>query len=99
VRIYIEAIENKSWKGVYNAVAPNPVSNATLIKGIAKAKGGFYITVPVPEIALKTALGEMSAEVLKSSTVSSNKVEGAGYQFMFPDIETALYNLQKKASI
>ena len=99
VLIYIEAIENGSWQGIYNAVAPNPVSNSALIKGIARAKGGFSITVPVPEFALKTALGEMSIEVLKSTTVSSKKIEAAGYGFIFPGIETALHNLEKKASV
>jgi hypothetical protein len=38
-------------------------------------------------------LGEMSVEVLKSATVSSEKIEKAGYQFLFPGIEAAIKNL------
>lgn len=99
VKMYREAIENKAWQGVYNAVAPQPVSNKTLIQTIARQKGGFHITVPVPEAALKAALGEMSVEVLKSTTVSAKKIEAAGYTFSFPHIEPAVYNLHKKASV
>jgi len=98
VNLYIEAIENERWQGVYNAVAPQPASNKQLIKTIAKQRGGFYITAPVPAIALKTALGEMSIEVLKSTTVSANKVEQAGYTFLFPHIDAAVQNLYEKAS-
>lgn len=98
VGMYIAALENKQWHGVYNAVAPAPVSNKELILTIARKRGGFYVPAKVPELALKTALGEMSVEVLKSATVSSKKAESAGYQFLFPTIETAVHNLTKKAS-
>ena len=97
VRIYIEAIENQNLEGPYNAVAPKPVSNEYLIKQMAKTKGGAYLTIPVPAFSLKIILGEMSVEVLKSATVSSQKIERSGYNFLFPNIETALFNLNKKA--
>lgn len=98
VRMYIEAIENEKWQGAYNAVAPNPVSNKQLVLAIAKESGRFYVPVHVPEFALKLALGEMSIEVLKSATVSCRKAQDAGFQFLFPTIEAAVQNLQKKAS-
>ena len=98
VRMYTTAMEGEQWHGIYNAVAPNPVTNKELILTIARQKGGFYITTKVPELALKTALGEMSVEVLKSSTVSSKKAEATGFQFFFPNIEVAVNNLIKKAS-
>lgn len=98
VRMYIEAIENKNLQGVYNAVAPHPVTNEQLIKQMADTKGRGHLTIPVPTVALKIALGEMSIEVLKSTTVSSQKIEDAGFSFTFPNIGTALFNLNKKAS-
>jgi uncharacterized protein len=98
IRLYIEAIENDQLKGVYNAVAPNPVNNKTLTLEIAKQSEKFYIVAPVPAFVLKAVLGEMSIEVLKSATVSSEKIESTGFQFMFPTIGTAIHNLNKKAS-
>ena len=93
VGLYLFAIENEKINGVYNAVTPNPVTNQKLIEAMAREKK-IAIPVKVPTFALKIALGEMSIEVLKSATVSSKKIEDAGYQFMFPSIEAAVGNLK-----
>ncbi len=92
VGVYLYAIENNKIDGVYNAVAPQPVSNKDLILSIAKEKQ-IAVPIHVPEFALKIALGEMSVEVLKSATVSSKKMEDAGYLFQFPSLEGAVNNL------
>ena len=94
VRLYIDAIENRSWSGVYNAVTPNPVSNQQLMKEIARQSKGFHLTLKVPSFVLKIALGEMSIEVLKSTTVSSAKIQRQGFRFLFPSIESAIKNLR-----
>jgi uncharacterized protein (TIGR01777 family) len=96
LRVFITAIEGGSYRGTYNAVAPNPVSNKELIATIAKAKGGLRIPAPAPAFVLKALLGEMSIEVLKSATVSSKKLEAAGFTFTFPDIHSAVRNLEGK---
>lgn len=96
VRITIEAIENTSFSGVYNAVAPNPVSNKKIITTIASQRKKPYVTVNVPGIALRTLLGEMSIEVLKSATVSSARLQSAGFRFFFEDIGTAVFNLESR---
>jgi hypothetical protein len=96
VGIFLYALRNEHMQGAYNAVTPNPVTNRSLIMAIAKAKGGVGIPVRVPEIVLKTMLGEMSIEVLKSATVNSRKIEETGYVFQFPAIESAMLNLNKK---
>ncbi|MBP7346287.1 MAG: TIGR01777 family oxidoreductase [Sediminibacterium sp.] len=91
---YIYAIEHEQMNGVYNAVAPHPVSNQTLTIELAKKIcGSFYIPFYVPAFVLKIALGEMSIEVLKSATVSSHKIEAAGFQFQYPGIHDALTQL------
>ncbi len=93
VRMLIFAIENETLKGVYNAVAPQPVTNREMVMQIGKEKG-FFIPVPVPAFALKIALGEMSVEVLKSATVSSKKIENAGFTFQYHTIVQAVKNLK-----
>lgn len=96
VNLYISAFENEQMSGVYNAVAPNPVSNKEMIMKMAKSRGKFFIPVHVPSFVLNLILGEMSIEVLKSATVSSGKISSAGFQFQSADIETALKNLSQK---
>lgn len=94
VRLYIMAIEDDNMRGAYNAVAPKPVSNQELTVQLARAiKGSFFIPVHVPSFVLKTVIGEMSIEVLKSATVSCDKVHYRGFTFLYPTIEAALKDL------
>ena len=95
VKLFIDALENENLNGVYNAVAPNPVSNKELTIHLAKIKKGrFFIPMNVPSFVLKLLLGEMSVEVLKSATVSCEKIQQTGFEFQFPTIENALKDLQ-----
>lgn len=94
VSLFMEALADESFRGIYNAVADVPVSNKVLIKAMAQAKGGFHVTAPVPAFVLKAMLGEMSIEILKSATVSNSKVREAGFAFAFPTIEKAVRELE-----
>lgn len=93
-RLFVAGIEQEHLSGSYNAVAPNPVSNKTLVTTLARAmKCRFCITVYVPSFVLKIMMGQRSIEVLKSATVSCNKITGAGFTFQYNTIEDALKNL------
>ncbi|MEO8711938.1 MAG: TIGR01777 family oxidoreductase [Parafilimonas sp.] len=88
------AIEHENISGIYNAVSPNPVSNKEFTVMLAKQLNNkFFISVHVPEFALKLAMGEMSVEVLKSTTVSSEKISKTGFTFLYSTAEAALKNL------
>ncbi len=93
VRLYIAAIENENMKGSYNATAPCPVSNKELVTQLAKSRKQFYIPVHIPPFLLKTVLGEMSSEVLKSTTVSDEKTRDTGFIFLYPTLTEAMITL------
>ena len=94
--MYLYAIENEHLHGIYNAVAPAPASNQKLTLQIAKAMGkSWAIKMHIPAFVLKLLLGGSSIEVLKSTTVSSQKIEKAGYLFKYPAIEEAVASLVK----
>jgi uncharacterized protein len=95
-QMYLKAIEDKSMEGVYNAVAPNPVTNREFMKSLAKAVKRPFILPPVPTLALKLMYGEMAQSVLGSTKVSSSKIESAGFVFTYPHLDGALENLLKK---
>lgn len=93
-RMYIYAIENEKLSGIYNAVAPLPVDNKILILKLAEMmKGKFYLPAHVPNFLLKLILGERSIEILKSTTVSCEKIKAAGFTFLYPSIDAALKEL------
>ena len=93
-RLYTEAIEAKDWQGVYNAVAPRPIDNKTFTRELAiRMKGRFFVPVYIPSFILKIVLGELSIEVLKSATVSAERVHRTGFQFIYPSADSALKEL------
>ena len=93
-RLYIQAIQQPEWTGIYNAVAPQHVNNKSLTLELAgRLKGKYFVPVYIPSFLLKIVLGEMSIEVLKSTTVSTKKTRIAGFQFLYPSIQSALAEL------
>lgn len=90
--IFLFAIQN-DLTGVYNAVAPNPVTNKELTKELAEKMGKSVWLPNVPKFALKALLGEMSQIVLSSQLVSSKKIEESGYNFKYTNLSRALGDL------
>lgn len=92
----IYTLQEYKIEGIFNAVAPHPVSNRDLMKTIAEVRGGFKIRVPIPAILLKAMLGEMSEEILKSCTVNADKIQQAGFSFKTSTIEAAVRSILGK---
>jgi len=93
-RLFMNAIENEQISGCYNAVAPEPVTNKSLTLKLAEnMKGKFFIPLHVPSFVLKIMMGDRSIEVLKSTTVSSDKIRQTGFSFLYPTIDMALRQL------
>ncbi|MBZ0100145.1 MAG: TIGR01777 family oxidoreductase [Taibaiella sp.] len=90
------AIERVEVTGIYNAVAPLPANHILIIQAMTRQKKGLKIPISIPAFLLKPVLGEMSTEVLKSCTVSSEKITEKGFKFDFRDIETAVKDLLAK---
>ncbi len=95
-RQFLYALENENINGAYNAVAPIPLSNKALTLCMAKAiKGKFFIPIHVPSFLLKTMMGQRSIEILKSSTVSCNKIKATGFTYVYPSIEAAVNEIER----
>ena len=94
--LFVEAIENEQLSGFFNGVSPNPATNKEIVLAIKKAMDRPALVLPVPAFALRLAMGEMADAVLHSTRVSSAKIEGAGFQFQFPDLVPALRDLLER---
>lgn len=90
--IFVEAIENDSMKGPYNAVT-DCCTNEEMTKAIARALHKPLWLPSVPAFVLKIILGEMADIVLMGSKVSSEKIRQAGFRYQFPNLNSALNNL------
>jgi len=85
----------KNLSGVYNGVAPNPVSNQELTKTIAKVLKKPLFLPNIPKFFMKLILGEMHIILFESQRVSSKKIENKGFYFKYHHLEPALENLLK----
>jgi len=93
VDMYLLGIENKDLNGVYNMVAPSPVTNKQLTQAVAKHLHKPLWAPNVPGFLLKLLLGEMSSIVLGSTKVSAQKIEDAGFKFKYTDLDAALTDI------
>lgn len=91
-QIFVFVIEN-NLKGTFNAVAPNPVTNAKMTKELARILDKPLILPNVPRLAMQVILGEMSYILYASQRVSSKRIEKKGFIFQHTNIGTALENL------
>ena len=89
-RVFIYLATKSNLSGPVNVVAPNPETNAQFTKTLARVlhRPAFF---PVPTIGVKVMFGEMGQELLLASNkVSADKLVAAGFQFSYPELESAL---------
>jgi uncharacterized protein (TIGR01777 family) len=92
VRQFLFVVEQQ-LEGVFNGVAPNPVTNARLIKEIAEVLNRPLILPNIPQGLMKLILGEMSYLLFASQRVSSRKFEEEGFEFYHKNICSALKDI------
>lgn len=101
-QLFVFILEN-DLDGVYNGVAPNPVTNAKMTKELARNLDRPLWLPHVPKFILKMLLGKMSYLLLASQRVSSKKIENEGFSFQHPNICLALQDIytekDEKASV
>ncbi|MBX7096005.1 MAG: TIGR01777 family oxidoreductase [Flavobacteriales bacterium] len=92
-RCFLWAIENQEVKGDFNAIAPQNLSNKALTKAIAKQFKMPLILPNIPSPIIRLMFGEMSELLLSGPKASSDKLMQSGFQFHFPEIESALQEI------
>lgn len=92
-RLFIHALRQTEMTGVYNGVAPNPVTNKALTEAVKRALQSPALLLPAPAFALRLAMGEMADVVLDSARVKAEKTIGSGFEFRYPEVQPALEDL------
>ena len=90
--LYWFAVQN-NWQGVFNAVAPKPVSNEVLTKAIAAVFRKPLIMPNIPQFMMRFLLGEMHQLLFENKNISSQKAIDKGFVFKYKTIDKALENL------
>jgi uncharacterized protein (TIGR01777 family) len=84
------AVENETWRGAYNCVAPQPVTNTEFTKTLGRVLRRPTV-FPVPRFALRTVFGEMADDMLLASQRAEPKrALQAGYSYSHQGLEPAL---------
>jgi uncharacterized protein len=90
--MFLFAIHN-NLQGVYNAVAPNPVSNQEFSLTVAQTLHKPFFLPNVPRFVMAIFLGEMHLLLFESQNVSAEKIISQGFRFEFKTLFTALQDL------
>lgn len=89
VSAVVRAVTDPEMSGPYNLVAPRPATNADLTRLLGEDLHRPTF-MRVPAFALRTALGDLSAELLGSLKAHPARLEEAGFTFSQPDLESQL---------
>jgi NAD dependent epimerase/dehydratase family enzyme len=91
----LQAIEQEQLSGVFNATAPNPVTNAELMRELRRALRRPW-SPPVPEFAARIGswlMGTEASLALVSQRCIPERFLERNFQFEFPTLGEALANI------
>lgn len=91
-RIYAWLLTHETARGVYNASAPEPVTNAVFTRLLGKALHRPTL-LPMPEKLLRLLFGEMADLLLVSDRMLPARLMQEGFRFEYPQLDQALKDL------
>ncbi len=92
IDLILFALDNQSCAGPLNAVSPNPIRNRQFTTQLGNQLGR-PTWLPAPKFGLRMMLGEFADFLLASQRVMPVRAEQAGFQFKFPDLNSALNDI------
>lgn len=99
VNIFLFSLENKSVHGILNGVAPQIVTNKEFTKAFASTmrRPAF---IPIPRAALNILFDKERAKImLEGQKVVPKRVKELGFQYQFPDINSACVEILGKTVV
>jgi uncharacterized protein len=95
VGIITWALGDERVADAVNATAPAPVRNRELAAAIGRALHRPS-ALPVPEVALRLAMGELASVVTTGQRAVPARALGLGYRFRFAEVDAALADLLRR---
>lgn len=91
-RLLVHAASDPSIRGPMNVASPAPVRNAEFTRSLAHHVSR-PVSLPVPRLALRAALGEVADVVLSSAAMVPAVALDSGFRFEFEQLDDALADL------
>jgi uncharacterized protein (TIGR01777 family) len=88
-RLIATALEDSSYSGTYNAVAPEPATMGAFASALGRSLGRPSL-LPVPGAILHLLLGDGARVVLDGQRVFPERLLGQGFSFRYPELSAAL---------
>ena len=93
IGILLWALDNENVSGIVNASSPNPATNKQFSKALGRALNRPAV-MPVPGLVLDAKFGREFGQVLRGGArVIPKRTEELGYEFKYPDLDSALSDL------
>lgn len=92
-RLFEFALKSNELSGAINATAPHPVNLNTLVNTVAEEYHRCIWFPNIPELMLRTLLGERSELLLQSISVLPKRAIEEQFAFSYPDIHKAVKDL------
>jgi uncharacterized protein (TIGR01777 family) len=92
VRVLERALEDETWSGPINAVAPEPVRQREFQRALTRAVRRPLL-LRIPAFLLRASLGEMAELLVKGQRVASHRLRAAGFEFSHGTLDSALRDL------
>jgi uncharacterized protein (TIGR01777 family) len=94
VRAFTKALDRSSFTGIYNLVSEGAVTQRKFMTTLASMYK-HKIWFRVPKWLVKIVLGESASVILNDAKVYPKKLKLTDFDFLYPDLESALYSLRK----
>ena len=91
-RMFCDAVEKDSWRGVYNGCSPAPVTNAQFHRAMAEVFSRPMLP-STPAFMMRLVLGEMAQVVLGSQKVLPERALKESFSFTYTDLDSCLQTL------
>lgn len=88
-------LNHQDARGTFNVTSPEPVTNAVFGRILGQVLHRPY-WLPVPSLALRIVLGEMSTLILEGQRVVPKRLLEMGFEFRFSELRSALEDLLQK---
>jgi uncharacterized protein (TIGR01777 family) len=88
-------VDNEELEGIFNFTSPTPVIQKQFAKALGRVLNRPSF-LPVPAFMVKLIMGELGSTLLQSQQAVPKNIMDSGYNFLFSNVDSALYDLLGK---